>query len=146
MVVPCCRVFARMWLLALCGLAAAQHCPVPVAVDAPYFQTVVERSEVDHLVSLPQATWRLPNAQELACHLTCMARPGAPDPSPPGLYWIQAPDARSRQFAWYFHAPSCKVLEYGDLVFPARLVLVQQHETAPAADSMLLFRSLPHEP
>lgn len=115
--------------VALPGFVMAKPCMPPVAQDAPQFQALVDQSAIGYLLALGSGKWRLPSEQELSCHLGCPPQPGNTrgiSGTPDGLYWIQTPDQLSRKFAWYLHVPSCRMLEYGDLVFPARLMLVQE--------------------
>lgn len=110
---------------ALPSFATARPCITSLAQNAPHFQALVDQSAVGDLLASVSGKWRLPSEQELSCHLGCPLQPGRTAGAPDGLYWIQAPDQRSRKFAWYLHVPSCRILEYGDLVFPARLMLLQ---------------------
>jgi hypothetical protein len=107
-------------VLPLCPDVRAQS-ENPTAL-IPAISALVLPVSVRQLEDQSGSGWRLASYVELRALAACGGLGTQP---PEGLYWVSAPDARGQHYAWYLHWPTLQMLDYGDLVLPARLVLVQ---------------------
>ncbi|MHA6880959.1 hypothetical protein [Ralstonia pseudosolanacearum] len=84
------------------------------------FEGLVAKSEIaPKLAALrPTVCW-LPDAQELACY-RADAQAGHRDAD---FYWVKSPDPREAEYPLYYHAPSARTMEFGQLAPDARLVV-----------------------
>lgn len=62
---------------------------------------------------------RLPYSEELKDYFSDTANLSLAE----GLYWCTYPDKRSKGYSWYVHYPSGQLREYGNLSFPAYILL-----------------------
>lgn len=137
-------------LVSACTLAnhtvkrAADHAPACLerVATAPrksfmlYARDARNFAEVSAALSaLGPRNWHLADSDELRAWLRAdagshVAARACDRPQPGGLYWTAAPNRASDRFAWYVYWPTGKVVEYGDLYLPARLVLVRDDASA----------------
>ncbi|CAJ0712965.1 hypothetical protein LMG6871_00604 [Ralstonia edaphis] len=85
------------------------------------FEGLVAKSEIaKKLAALKPATvcW-LPNEGEMACYRsTADVKQGGAD-----FYWVRSPDQREEDYPLYYHLPSAKTMEFGQIAMDAKLVV-----------------------
>ncbi|WP_231408881.1 hypothetical protein [Ralstonia solanacearum] len=66
----------------------------------------------------PTVCW-LPDAQEMACY-RASAQTGHGDAA---FYWVRSLDRREEDYPLYYHLPSARTMEFGQIALDAKLVV-----------------------
>ncbi|WP_247536946.1 hypothetical protein [Ralstonia pseudosolanacearum] len=120
------RCILIAWVSTHCQATSAIDCRSGAGAHATQrtvwraFEGLVAKSEIaPTLAALRPAVCWLPDAQELACY-RADADAGHRDAD---FYWVKSPDPREAEYPLYYHAPSARTMEFGQLAPDARLVV-----------------------